>query len=173
MDVNQAKKFMEAVEASGIKTYEFDIDNGTHLYHNDNAIAIPNMELEAVVAFRRNNYAGSFPVYAHNIQAVIAPFGDIHQVTTAGNYEQIKKFADVMGVTLDENDLKIVLNLDKANSDIKPQTGNYVDGFHYISQKQYLALSDEEKAKYDSEKKEYEDARKNYIGKNVAASITL
>ena len=42
MNSNQAKKFMDAVEAANIKSYQFDTDLGTHLYHDGvRAIARP------------------------------------------------------------------------------------------------------------------------------------
>lgn len=174
MTSDQANKFMAAVEAAGIKTYEFDSDLCTHLYHDGNhAIAKIVPELGAVVAFRANDYGGAVPRYAHNIQVVVSDYGDIHEVRTAGSCDQIKKFAETIGVSLNEDDIKILLSIDKANYDIKPETGDYVSRFHYLTQKQYNELSDDEKQKYDSEKEAYENAQKNYIGQNMAATVKL
>lgn len=174
MNVDQCKKFMEAVEAAGIKTYQFDTDLGTHLYHDTvNAVAIPNHDLECVVAFRANQFNGSHGVYRKNIQCVMSDYGDIHECRTAGTFNEVMKFAEIMGVTLSEEDSKILLSIENNNNDIKPITGNYVDKFNYLTQKQYEALSDEEKAKYDSEKAAFEEAKQKYIGKNMAACITL
>ena len=68
--------------------------------------------------------------------------------------------------------IKILLEIDKKNYDIIPETGDY-NRFHYLSKKQYEALSKEDREKYDKEKAEYEEKKEKYIGQNSAASITL
>lgn len=173
MTVDQCKKWMDAIKAAGIKTYQFDTDLGTHLYHDGvNAVAIPAHDLEAVVAIRANTFGGSHNTYEHNVQAVLSHYGDIHECRTGGTSEQILTLVENLGITLTEEEVKIVVDIDKGNYDIKPETGNY-HRFRYLTQKQYEALSDEEKAKYDSEKEKYEADKAKYIGQNMAASITL
>ena len=168
----QSDKFMAAIKAAGITTYQFDTDLGTHLYNDGkNAIAIPDNNLEAVVAIR-GNFGGSHPTYANNVQLVLSDYADVHEIRTGGTSEQIRTLVENLGITLTEDQVKIVVNIDKGNYDIKPETGNY-QRFHYLTQNQYEALSDEEKAKYDSGKEAYEKAQANYIGQNVSASITL
>lgn len=173
MNVDQCKKWMAAIEAAGIKTYQFDTDLGTHLYHDGvNAVAIPAHDINAVVAIRNNAFGGSHNTYSNNVQAVLSDYGDIHEVRTGGTSEQIIKLVEQLGITLKEEEVKIVVNIDKANYDIKPETGNY-KRFRILTQNQYDALSDEEKAKYDSEKAAYEEEQRKYIGQNMAATIRL
>ena len=173
MNVDQCKKFMAGVESAEIKAYQFDIDDGTHLYHDGKtAIAIPNHDLGAVVAIRSSNFGGSHNAYTNKVQAVLSDYGDIHSVRASGTSEQITKFVAELGVTLTDEQLKVVVNIDKYNYDIIPATGNYL-GFKPLTQKQYEALSDEEKAKYDSEKDAYEKEKAQYIGQNMAARITF
>lgn len=173
MTAEQCKKFMDAIKGAEIKVYEFDTDLGTHLYNDGvNAVAIPNHDLNAVIAFRSNKFNGSHGVYTSNVQTVVSDYGDIHEIRTAGSSEQIIKFAKAMGLSLTDDQVKIIVNIDKANYDIKPETGNYL-GFHFLTQKQYDELSDEEKEKYDSEKAKYEEEKAKYIGQNMAARITL
>ena len=91
----------------------------------------------------------------------------------AGDYQQIVKFVERLGsISLNDDELKILLEIDKKNHDIIPETGDY-NRFHYLSKKQYEALSKEDREKYDKEKAEYEEKKEKYIGQNSAASITL
>lgn len=174
MNKTQCQKWMAALNAAELTSYQFDTDLGTHLMNDGkNAIAIPVDEIEAVLAIRTNNLAGSHNVYANNVQAVLSDYADVHEVRTAGTSDQIKKLVETLGVTLTDEQVKIIVEIDKRNYDIKPATGDYVNRFRYLTQKQYEALSEDEKAKYDSEKKKYETDKKNYIGQNMAASITM
>ena len=173
MNSNQAKKFMDAVKAANIKSYQFDTDLGTHLYHDGvRAIARPLYDLEAVISYRAMS-GGSTPVYGNNIQVITSDFGDIHECRLAGSLEQIKKFAAEYGDTLSNDDLKILLQIDSTNVNIKPETGDYVNGFKYLTAKQISQLSPEEKADYEAELAEHEKSVREYIAPNQAASITL
>lgn len=173
MNADQCKKWLAAIESAGIKAYQFDTDLGTHLYHDgEHAIALTSDDLNAVVAIRSNNFGGSHNTYKNNVQVVMSDYADIHEVRTGGTSEQIRKLVKELGITLTDEQVKIIVDIDKYNYDIKPETGNYLR-FRYLTQNQYDALSDEEKAKYDSEKKEYEEGKEKYIGHNMAASITL
>lgn len=173
MNANQAKKFMDAIEAAGIKSYEFDTDLGTHLYNDgERAIARPLYDLEAVIAYR-SKFGGSTPVYEGGIQIEMSDFGDIHECRAGGSLEQIKKFAAAFGDTLSEEDLKILVKIENTNVNIKPETGDYVNGFHYLSAKQIEQLSPEEKADYEARLAEHEKSVREYIPANQAASISL
>lgn len=174
MNKTQCQKWMAALNEAGLTCYQFDTDLGTHLMNDGkDAIAIPIDDIEAVLAIRSSSLAGSHNVYGANVQAVLSDYADVHEVRTAGSSEQIKTLVSKLGATLTEDQVKIIVNIDKSNYDIKPETGNYVDRFHYLTQKQYEELSTEEKTKYDSEKEKYETDKANYIGQNVAATIKL
>lgn len=174
MNANQAKKFFDALDAAGIKRYQCSTDLSTHLYNDGvRAIAKPDYKNEQIVAFRSVDYGGSVKRYDKNIQVVLSDFGDVHEVRAAGDYQQIVKFVESLGsISLNDDELKILLEIDKKNYDIIPETGDY-NRFHYLSKKQYEALSKEDREKYDKEKAEYEEKKEKYIGQNSAASITL
>lgn len=174
MTLEQCKKFMAAVEAADMKSYEFDCDTGSRYIH-DGKTTITKVDYDAnqVVSFRSNlTYGGSTKQYEGNIEVICSNFDDIHAVRAGGSYEQVVKFIQSAGINLSDEEMKVILYIDKHNVDIKPETGDY-NRFKYLSKKQYEALSDEEKAKYDSEKDTYEKAQHDYLGKNKAAQITL
>ena len=174
MNKTQCQKWMAALEAAELECYQFDTDLGTHLMNDGkNAIAIPIDDIEAVLAIRPSSLAGSHNVYAANVQAVLSDYADVHEVRTAGTSDQIKKLVETLGVSLTDEQVKIIVEIDKRNYDIKPATGDYVNRFRYLTQKQYEELSEEEKTKYDSEKEKYETEKEKYIGQNMAATIRL
>jgi len=174
MNKTQCQKWMAALKAAELTCYQFDTDLGTHLMNDGkNTIAIPLDDIEAVLAIRSNNLAGSHNVYASNVQAVLSDYTDVHEVRTAGTSEQIKKLVETLGVSLTDEQVKIIVEIDKRNYDIKPATGDYVNRFRYLTQKQYEELSEEEKTKYDSEKEKFETEKEKYIGQNMAATIRV
>lgn len=172
MKDTQAKAFMNAIKASGISVYEFVTSLNTHLYNDGKrSIAKCDMNKGCCVGIRSTATAGTTSSFADNVQVVMANFDDVHEVRTAGTYEQVKAFVESFGLDLTTDELKIILEIDKHNYDINPATGDY-NGFKYLSSAEYLALSEEDKAKYDAEKAKYEDSKTN-PGKNQAARIII
>ena len=100
-------------------------------------------------------------------------FADIHEIETAGSYEQIMAFASKFAIELSDEEKNVILQIDKKNYDIKPIQGDYAHRFVYLSKKQYEALTDEEKAAYDESKAKYEKEKAEYIPQNSSAIITM
>lgn len=174
MTKEQCEAFIVAAEAADITAYQFTTDTPSHLYHNGtDHITKPIYDKECLVGFRSSHYGGSHGTYNNNLEIVMVDFVDVHEVRAGGSYEQIKKFAESFNVDLTEDELKVLLQIDKRNYDIKPITGDYASQFKYITSKRYDLLSDEEKAAYNAAKEEYEKKQHDYIGENQAASITL
>ena len=172
MTTEVAKKFIEAAEAVGIKNYEFDTDIGTHLYNHDFAIIKLVEADEVVYNIRSSHYAGSHNTYNSPVQVVAANTNDIHEARIAGDHKQIQEFLNHLGVIIDEDDLKIILKIETANSNIIPETGDY-NRFQPLSKKQYDSLSDEHKKEYDAAKEADDKKKHDYIGGHAAASISL
>ena len=175
MTPEQCRKFMTAVEAADMRSYEFDCDTGTR-YLQDGKTTITKVDDQdnQVVWFRNmGTYGGATRQYEANVEIICSNFDDIHAVRTAGSYEQVKKFIESAGLDLSNDEMKVILTIDKHNVDIKPVTGDYVNDFKYLSKREYSELSDEDKKEYDAKKEAYEKVKANYIGKNKAAQITL
>ena len=175
MTPEQCRKFMTAVEAADMRSYEFDCDTGTRYLH-DGKTTITKVDYKdnQVVCFRNmGTYGGATRQYEANVEIICSNFDDIHAVRTAGSYEQVKKFIESAGLDLSNDEMKVILTIDKHNVDIKPVTGDYVNGFKYLSKREYSELSDKDKKEYDAKKEAYEKVKANYIGKNKAAQITL
>ena len=175
MTPEQCRKFMTAVEAADMNSYEFDCDTGTRYLH-DGKTTITKVDYKdnQVVCFRNmGTYGGATRQYEANVEIICSNFDDIHAVRTAGSYEQVKKFIESAGLDLSNDEMKVILTIDKHNVDIKPVTGDYVNDFKYLSKREYSELSDKDKKEYDAKKEAYEKVKANYIGKNKAAQITL
>lgn len=174
MEASQVQKIMSAFESADIKKFAVTDDVTGHYYNNDNEVTVADMSNELFVNFKKGVHTGVNSVSEDgNVLMSMIPFIDTHIMKFTGTYNQVKQVAESLGLSLDDNQNNIILNIDKKNYDIKPATGDYVSRFHYLSEKQYAELSEEEKAQYDAEKKEYEDNKAKYIGQNMAASISL
>lgn len=173
MTTEVAKKFLKAVETAGITSYELDTDIGTHLYNNpDTAIVKFDEATSSVVNLTDSRYGGSHNTYNGHIRAVVAHTDDIHEARIGGNRAQISSFLKAYGITLSDDELKLLITIDNSNVDIKPATGDY-NRFKPLTKKQYDELSPEEKKAYDAAKEAEEKRQHDYIGQNSAASITL
>lgn len=168
MTLEGAKKFIAALKSAGIKKYQFDTDLGTHYYNNDNAVNVLDESLSMVYNFRRGDTT-STPVYDEKILVLGSDLSDIHEARTSGNYEQIKKFIDAYGLNLNDDQLKVILNIDKHNYSLKPETGDY-NNFKILSSDEIAKLSPVEKAQYEAELEEY---NKPKLPDGVSAQLTI
>lgn len=167
MTLDQAKKFVDAVKAADIKEYCFFDDIQTRYYNNDNAFVIINDSDETLWNFRKALHTESregIAVISNNIE-------DIRRAQIISDADHIKKFAESYGLSLTDDQLKILLILNNTNKEVMPITGDYHNVFHTISKESYDALSDEEKAEYDAKLKE--ESKRYDLPKGVAAQITL
>ena len=171
MTEEQTSKLLDAVEAAGINSYEFTSDIDTHLYH-DGVRHLIKVKGDMIYGIRSAKNGGSHNTFSANVQVVGMWCEDAHEFRTAGNYQQIKTFMDELGVELSADEFKVVLALDKMNSDIIPVTGDY-NNFVPLSDEEYAKLTPEGKEAYDAKKAEYEDHKKNYIGQNMALGVRL
>ena len=175
MTAEGSKLFIEACESAGIKSYAFVTDVSTTLYHDgERSILKPSYANNFLVCLRDSRYSGTVKKFDAGIQVLIADFSDVHEVICGGDTEQIKAFCEALGdVNLEDEDLKVLLQIDKGNYNINPITGDYVNGFKYLSPWQYDQLTPEQQAEYDEKKAAYEKAKAEYIAPNQAASISF
>lgn len=173
MELSTALKFMDAINASGIKKYQFDTDLGTHYYNNDNSIIVIDQEESAVINIRKP-FTSDTDCYNNKLMLYVSNFCDIHEARVGGDYETIKKFMESYGLPLDSEQLKILINIDRANYTIMPETGNYLSAPKIKTQDEINKMSPEEKEQYEKEIAEYEESvKKKGLTQGVAAQITL
>ena len=148
MTQGQIQKFMSAVESAGINTYAF-VDDITCYYKNgESGVCVYDSANNAIVAIQLNS-AGTAQK-SNPLRFIMADIVDIHRAEVQGEYEQIKKFIDAYGLSLSDDQLKILLTIDRNNTIVKPATGDYTITYHKLSQEEYDALSEEEKKEYDA-----------------------
>jgi hypothetical protein len=145
MNGSETKKFLDAIKAADIKSYMYCTDLSTNLYSNDHEIIKTDIENEIAYNFRKNDYSGSTNKLPGSISVRAAKLEDIHEVRTAGDFEQIKKFMESLGFdSFSDADLKILAHIDGFTYDIKPATGDYL-GFTLLSTDKYNKLSEDDK----------------------------
>jgi hypothetical protein len=155
MNGSETKKFLDAIKAADIKSYMYCTDLSTNLYSNDHEIIKTDIENEIAYNFRKNDYSGSTNKLPGSISVRAAKLEDIHEVRTAGDFEQIKKFMESLGFdSFSDADLKILAHIDGFTYDIKPVTGDYL-GFTLLSTDKYNKLSEDDKRAYDDAKEKF------------------
>ena len=174
MVVGQIDKILDALEAAKITEWNITDDINCQYYHNKNAVIKVDKGNELFLNFRKFRKTGvnSLSEFG-NVEISAIPFVDIHNMSAIGNKDAILSFVESLGVSFEDSEWQIILNIDKGNYDIKPETGDYVSRFHYLTDKQYAELSDEEKAQYDADLAEYKKKVAEYIEPNMAASLSL
>ena len=171
MTYEQAQKLEAACEAAGIDTYIYATDMPTyHLNNNKNAFTI--IDSDGVHAFSKNGFGGAHNYLPTDSQVCynFAEFVDVHEFKTAGTKEQIMKFVEQVGLTLSEDQVKILTWIDSVRNDLKPITGDYT--FKLLTEEEYEALTEEEKAKYDAAKKQH-DLEKAGISGKASVSVQI
>lgn len=166
MKLTQVKKFLNAAKSANIKKYHLLDDIGSRFINDDNAVVLLNESDETLWNFRK-------PLSTESREGIVVNSNNIDDIRRAeiiADYDQIKKFIDAYGLSLDNDQLKILLNLNIINKEVMPITGDYHNIFHKLSDAEYEALSPEDKEIYDAHVKEEE---KRYdLPRGTAARIT-
>lgn len=154
MNIEVAEQFFHAIETAGIDNYEVITDTAyTHYYHNNNSIL--KYKDGKILGIKREARSGS-PAYGDSQVTVFTSDAEhVCEARLGGSIDQIRDFITAYGFSLDDDENKILVNLNYTNSRIIPRTGDYYK-FTEIPQEEYDALSDEDKAKYDKAKLDYE-----------------
>ena len=173
MESSQAKKLMQAVEATGIEKYSFDTDVTTNYYHDGKTcLAIPDFNLGGIHAVKKNGFAGPYGYFESDKKCCyyFSDFTDVHEFRTAGDPEQIKAFLEFMGLSVSDEQVKVLKWMEESSNDLVPITGDYT--FKKLTQEEYDALDDEAKEKYDNAKKQH-DLEKAGISGKASISVQL
>lgn len=174
MTDEKSTAILSAIESAGIEKFALGTDLMTTLYH-DGKNYINKFVDGTWYNFRNEKInKGSTPPFTGNLGVVAVDSVDVHEIRVAGDYEHIKAFAEALNIELSDDELKLLIQIDKQkNAEIVPETGDYVHGFKYLGEKELSWMTPEEREQYEADKEAYEEAKKNYIGQNMAASITL
>lgn len=159
MTLQGMKKFLNALKTAGIKNWEGINDIASvHYYNNEHCVNVLDESNETLYNFSRPIPGGSY-ASEKNIMVRGSNLADVHEVAFAGSFTQVKAFIDAFGLSLDEDQLKILVNIYGSNYSLKPVTGDYLT-FKELSEDEISALSEEEKA-------EYEEAFKKFKNRNA------
>lgn len=143
-------KFLNALKSANIKEYQFDSDLGTHFYNNANAILFTDDDVNMMINVRRRYTREGFP-YEGDVFITCADYGDLHEVRFGATYEKTVEFLTAIGITPNEEQMKIIVEIDKKNYEIKPLTGDYNPTFVEKTDEEIANLTAEQKAKYEKD----------------------
>lgn len=170
---SQVTKIMSAIEDAGIEEFMVVDDIFVRYYNNKtNSIVKVDEADEMFVCVRSNiSTGGAYKAMPGNLEVVAVDFTDMHEIRVAGDYQHVSDFVDKLGLSLTDDELKLLQSIDSRNFSIIPETGDYNPSFVYLTPEQYEALTEEEKKEYDEAKRQYE-LKKNHLSQHFAASIT-
>lgn len=155
MDGNSVKQFKDAVDAVGIKTYAYVSMGPTVYYHNqENSICIEDFDHEMIYNFRGNDAFGSASYFENSkLLTFGCSFDQICEVRLGADYTTMLSFIDNLGLNITEDQKKLLLQIANRKRPLNPITGNYV--FKELSEAEYEALNEDEKAAYKVALQEY------------------
>ncbi len=164
----QVQKFLSAVQTAELENFSF-VDDITCYYNNSSNGVVVYDEADKAIISIQGRVGGSASV-SNPLKVQMADIVDIHRAEVQGTYEIIKKFIDAYGLSLTDDQLKVLITIDRNNTIVRPVTGDYTVTYHKLSKEEYEALSDEQKKEYD-EKVAADQARLVDLPKGRAAMI--
>jgi hypothetical protein len=155
-------KFKSAIDAVGIKKFQLDTDTDYHLFNDTDAakVIVFDEGTETFYNFRQKVATGS-EGWNDPIVVTASTAEDIHMIKFGATPEKIAEFIEQMGLTLDDEQKAAVININKGNYDINPETGDYIlAGFKVLSDEEIAKLSPQEKIDYEKKLEIYESRQK-------------
>lgn len=155
MTLTGMKKFMAALETAGIKTWDAMTDTGpTHYYNNDVEFNLLDEGEEMLYTFC-SSITNIDPFGENCIVVKGSHLSDIHEVRIGGSLAEIKAFIEAYGMSLTEEQTKILININAKNYSLKPMTGDYLV-FEKLTNEQLAQLTPEQLAEYNEALAKYE-----------------
>ena len=167
MDGTEAKKIIDACNERNIN-FKIVTMMPSNIIKNENTV---------VKAIGDNIFGFRKPIYSENngvdgIEMLIMPMEQLCEFHITADYSDMKSLCEEIGVDLDDDELKLLIRMDKYDSHLEPETGDY-NRLKYISGKAYELLTSEQKQEYDEAKAAYEEEQAKKLGKNQAAQISM
>lgn len=167
MTTSSWNKFKAALDEAEIKKFQIDTDTDYHLFNDPDAakIVIFDEGSETFYGIRQKVGTGH-EGWSDPIVVTGAEVSDIHMVKFGATADKIQKFIDAMGLELDDDQKKAVLEINKGNYEINPITGDYIlAGFKELSDEEIAKLSPQEKIDYEKELEIFEQRKKLPTGR--------
>ena len=166
-------KFKNALDQAEIKKFQIDSDTDYHLFNDpDNAKIIVFDEGSETFYNIRQKTGSSHEGWSDPIIVTGVEVSDIHMVKFGTTPDKIFDFINALSLSLDEDQIKAVIKINKGNYDINPETGDYIlAGFKVLSDEEIAELTPQQKIDYE-EKLEIYNKRQKFTKPNQVAIIS-
>lgn len=154
MTKQEIKKFVDAMDAAGIKTYCFVDGFETLFWNNENSSKLIIDEANELLIEVRSVLGGR-KAFSDNSSFTIAyvPFETLAEARVGmQDISEMKNVLSNLGYVLDDEDFRRIAKFGYKQSFV---TQDYT--FKKLTQEQYDKLSENEKAEYDKKLKDYEN----------------
>lgn len=166
MTNGQIESIISACEDNEIKEYQFVTDNNNNLYNNESSI----LKFKDGILWSLGLAPKMGSIAANNALLISGSDSEsIHEFRVRGNYESLKGFIESLGLELEDEQERMLRQIDVNNLVVHPVAPDYTNVFHEISKEAYEALTPEEKEKYDEAKKKDDERFK--LPKGIAGRI--
>lgn len=146
----QVNKFMSAVEAAEIDNFCFVDDITCYYTNSESGVCVYDSADKAIISIQKNS--SSSPALSNPLKFQMCDIVDIHRAEVSGTYEILGKFIEEYGLDLTDDQLKVLMRIDRNNTISKPVTGDYTTTYKKLTPEEYDALTEEEKKEYDKKK---------------------
>ena len=165
------KKFLNALEAAGLKYYRASVDTDNHFYNSADSINIYD-EGEAILFNVRHKIGTASEGFADPVITQASSIEDIHHVKFGASTQQTIDFLNAYGLTLTDEQKEILVKINSGNIEVNPITGDYIlAGFKILSDEEISKLSPVEKAQYEEKLKIYNDREKHIPRTGIEVTI--
>ena len=149
-------KYFDTIDELGIKSYEIITDATMTRLINNGENAIIKYDGDENVAFICGEKSPSLSRYQGNVRVSIFHLDQIAQLTVGGSYKDCRDFVEKMGFTLNDQDIKIMLEINTKNTKLIPVTGDY-SKFKKLTQAEYDELTPAQQEQYKKDYQAYEN----------------
>lgn len=163
-------KYFEVIDDMKLKSFEIVTDATMTRLINNGENAIVKYDGDENIAFICGEKSPSLSRYQGNVRVSIFHLDQIAQLTVGGSYKDCKDFVEKMGFTLNDQDIKIMLEINTKNTKLIPVTGDY-SKFKKLTQEEYDELTPAQQEQYKKDYQAYENMHEG--NQSFVAQITV
>lgn len=149
-------KFFNVVEEMELKSYIICTDSTFNNFANNGENSIIKYDGDETICCIKGEHTPSASPFQGNVRAFISHLDQIFEFRVGGSYKDVKEFVEKMGFTLNDQDIKIMLEINSKNTKLIPVTGDY-SKFKKLTQEEFDELTPAQQERYKKDYQIYEN----------------